>query len=144
MANVTVLDQDARITYTQELITETCISCGVVFALPRSLQAECRKDHDKSFFCPNGHPMVYGGKTEAERLREQLAASQRRAEMAESASRRYRDDAQAHKRQASAYKGQLTRARKRAGAGVCPVTECHRTVSQLADHMAVKHPDYQP
>ena len=54
MANVTVLDQDARITYTQELITETCISCGVVFALPRSLQAECRKDHDKSFFCPNG------------------------------------------------------------------------------------------
>jgi hypothetical protein len=28
MANVTVLDQDARITYTQELIPETCCNCG--------------------------------------------------------------------------------------------------------------------
>lgn len=144
MANVTVLDQDARITYTQELVTETCCNCGVVFALPKSLKAECLEDHDKLFYCPNGHKMVYTGKTEAQRLRGQLEASRRRAEMAEQSSRRYREDAQAHKRSAAAYKGQLTRARKRAGAGVCPVTGCHRTVRQLAGHMAVKHPDFQP
>lgn len=142
-ATVTILDQSSRITYTQELVTETCCNCGVPFALPRSLREECLKDHDKRFYCPNGHNMVYTGKTEEQRLREQLDASRRRASMAEEASRRNREDAQAAKRQAAAYKGQLTKARKRAGAGVCPVTECHRTVRQLADHMQTKHPDYQ-
>jgi hypothetical protein len=41
---------------------------------------------------------------------------------------------------ARAYKGQATRLRNRAKAGVCPC--CKRTVSQLARHMASKHPDF--
>lgn len=129
---------------TQELVTEVCCNCGVVFAWPSDLRDRCLRDHSRSFYCPNGHSMSFTGKTAEEKLREQLAASRRRAEMAEEASRRNREDARAARRQAAAYKGQLTRARKRAGAGVCPVTECHRTVSQLADHMKTVHPDFQP
>lgn len=142
-ATVTIVDQSSRITYTQELVPETCINCGVPFALPKTLREQCLKDHDKLFYCPNGHNMVYTGKTREQLLSEQLDASRRRASMAEEASRRNREDAQAARRQAAAYKGQLTRARRRAGAGVCPVTECHRTVKQLADHMATKHPDFR-
>ena len=129
---VTLLDQASRITCSQELIAETCCSCGVPFALPKTLRDACLIDHGKEFYCPNGHQMVFTGKTAEQKLGEQLEAS-----------RRYREDAQVARRQASAYKGQLTRARKRAGAGVCPVTECHRTVKQLADHMKTKHPGYQ-
>lgn len=140
---VTLLDQASRITCSQELIADTCCSCGVPFALPKTLRDACLKDHGKEFYCPNGHQMVFTGKTAEQKLGEQLEASRRRAEMAEQSSRRYREDAQVARRQASAYKGQLTRARKRAGAGVCPVTECHRTVKQLADHMKTKHPGYQ-
>lgn len=139
---VIVEDIDAGIRYSQTLVTETCYLCGVVFAWPESLRKECLKDHSRSFYCPNGHGQVFAGKTEAQRLREQLDAARHRAEMAETASRRSRETAMMHKRQAAAYKGQLTRARKRLGAGVCPVPECHRTVSQLADHMAAKHPTY--
>jgi RNase P subunit RPR2 len=141
-ATVTIIDQSARITYTQELVTETCISCGVPFAFPKSLQAECLRDHEKRFYCPNGHNMVYSGKTAEQRQRERADAAIRRAEMAERSLRASRETSLMHKRQAAAYKGQLTKARKRLGAGVCPVTDCHRTVRQLADHMAAKHPDY--
>jgi hypothetical protein len=143
-ATVTLLDQSSRITYTQELVTETCCNCGIPFAMPRSLKDECHKDHSKSFYCPNGHSMVYMGKTDAERERDRADAATRRAKLAEETSAFYRKEAQAQKRQAAAYKGQLTRARKRAGAGVCPVTDCQRTVRQLADHMATKHPGYTP
>jgi hypothetical protein len=100
-----------------------------------------RRDAGQWFHCPNGHIQHYT-ETDIDRLTRERDSARRRAQMAEEASRRNREAAQTAKRQAAAYKGQLTRARKRAGAGVCPVTECHRTVKQLADHMKTKHPDY--
>lgn len=144
MANVTIMDQDARITYTTRLDTTTCGVCGVPFAIPADMLARAKRDPDEWIWCPNGHKLHWPGPSEADELREQLEASLSRARMAEEASRRNRETSLMHKRQAAAYKGQLTRARKRAGAGVCPVTECHRTVRQLADHMATKHPGYTP
>lgn len=139
-ANVTILDQDSRITYTQELVPETCCNCGVPFAMPRSLRDECLKDHSKRFYCPNGHEMVFTGKTEAQRERERAERAERRARMAEDTAHRQREEAALQRRRAAAFKGQLTRARKRVGHGVCPC--CKRTFPQLAAHMAAKHPGY--
>ena len=49
------------------LTKEECLECGVVFALPCTLQEQREKDHE-SFFCPNGHVMTYPEKTKAEKL----------------------------------------------------------------------------
>ena len=46
----------------------------------------------------------------------------------------------AAERSAAAYKGHLTRVKRRVGNGVCPC--CNRTFKNLADHMTTKHPDY--
>lgn len=39
-----------------------------------------------------------------------------------------------------AARGQVTRLKNRAAAGVCPC--CNRTFHQLVRHMAAKHPDF--
>jgi hypothetical protein len=54
---------------------ESCVNCGVHFAMPQSLQL-ARKTDKKQFFCPNGHSMTYTRTTEDE-LREKLAAAER-------------------------------------------------------------------
>src|ERR1043165_8136207 len=116
----------------QQFRSQQCITCGVTFALTSEFDNELRKSHQQ-FFCPNGHRQFYGGKSEAEIEREK--ANRLRQQL---------DQAEAHKRdlekQISAAKGQATKLRKRIGAGVCPC--CHRTVKQLAAHMANKHPDF--
>lgn len=66
------------------LETEECCSCGVMFAMPGSMQRRCRND-GSYFYCPNGHPQHYS-KSEIDRLQEKLAAQTRMAtQMAERA-----------------------------------------------------------
>ena len=47
----------------------TCATegCGVVFYLTKGYEGRRQKDH-KSFYCPNGHSLLYGGETDAEKL----------------------------------------------------------------------------
>lgn len=132
----------AQIQMAQTLTSLTCWVCGINFAMPEMTERK-RTEDGKTFWCPNGCKISYGPSL-MDTERDKAAAAARRAEMAEAAARRLRERATAAERSVTAYKGQLTRARKRAGAGVCPVTECHRTVSQLAAHMKTRHPDYQP
>lgn len=54
------------------------------------------------------------------------------------AQRRLRDHAE---RQASARKGQVTRLKNRAAAGVCPC--CTRSFENLRRHMTTKHPTFK-
>lgn len=136
------------ISHKQQLVTETCYSCGVLFAMMKEFYDERRRDH-RSFWCPNGHAQSYSGKTEAQKLKEQLDEERRQRQSAEQRVAMYADEAREerekaeHERhRANGYKGHATRITKRAKAGVCPC--CNRTVSQLARHMASQHPEFTP
>jgi len=116
-------------TYTETLIVTHCW-CGVALAIPENLSTYAHRHKGKAVFCPLGHEFVYSDTVE-----EQLAR-ERRAHQAT------KDLLHAEERSHVATRGHLTRARKRAAAGVCPC--CGRTFKQLARHMQTQHPDFKP
>lgn len=121
------------------LMTEECCACGVIFAMPDSLQRKLRASSEW-FFCPNGHRQHYT-ETEAQRLQKQLDRERRTREAYQSDARMLRGQRDVAQRSAAAYKGQATKLKKRAAAGTCPC--CNRTVAQLAEHMKTKHPEFR-
>jgi hypothetical protein len=52
-----------------KLEQHTCAyhGCGVSFWMPEAFGERRREDHQR-FFCPNGHPLVYKGQTDAQKL----------------------------------------------------------------------------
>lgn len=48
-----------------------CANCQVTFAMTEDMIGRRRKDH-KTFYCPNGHTNYFAGKTDEEKLKEQL------------------------------------------------------------------------
>jgi hypothetical protein len=120
---------------------EQCITCGVQFGVVPIFQKTCKDlGPKKSFFCPNGHSMVYREsepdklrrerdrlKQEAARLQESIDYERRRAEQAE--------------RRISAAKGQMTKLKKRSAEGRCPC--CNRVFVDLLSHMKSKHVEYE-
>ena len=116
----------------------TCANCGVNFALAEKYVSERRKD-GHGFYCPNGHSLYFGN-GENERLRKQAEDLKRQKERLEARNVHLRDQRDAAERSARAQKGVATRVKNRVAAGVCPC--CNRTVSQLANHMKTKHPEY--
>lgn len=108
-----------------------CWSCGLPFAMPEAW-ARKRSEEGKSFYCPKGCHLSYG-QSEVEKERARRERAERRADS-------YRRDYEHESRRSAAYRGHLTRVKKRVGSGVCPC--CKRTFKQLAAHMKRKHPDY--
>lgn len=101
------------------------------------------KRNGKEWFCLHGHGQVFvAGKTDAEKLQEQLDAERRRRQSAEQNIAYWQDEAKREKHRANGYKGHATRITKRAKAGVCPC--CNRHFVALERHMASKHPDFTP
>lgn len=140
----------------QELVTEICPSCGILFAWPADFhRAVSKSGGAHRGYCPNGH-IIQWAKSEADEVREQLQAerlARQRAEqkiaekedwakMWEATANDQRDRAEKERNRANGYKGHATRMTKRAKAGVCPC--CNRTFKQLAAHMANKHPEFTP
>ena len=117
----------------QTLVVEECGECGVLFALPNNLRRRALEDHTRYLWCPNGHSLVFKGKTEAQKLQERLDAERERSGRLAAE----RDQTAACLR---ATRGVVTRMKKRASAGVCP--GCNRSFENLARHMASKHPDF--
>lgn len=118
---------------TAPYVTVTCCVCDTDFQVPDELYRVRRSDH-LNFWCPLGHPLSYPrGLSETQRLRNELDAERARAEF-------WRVEEERRSRELSAAKGQVTRLKNRAKAGVCPC--CNRSFVQLARHMAVKHPDF--
>lgn len=136
-----------RVTLTQGVMDITialtgtdCAECLVVFAVPDRLIRERRED-GKEFYCPNGHRLVFGP-TQADRLRTELAAAKRDVAWFKTAEANERTQRHAAERSAAAYKGQTTRLRKRAIAGVCAF--CHRHFVNVERHVSTKHPTETP
>lgn len=116
------------LTAKSELITETCFSCGVLFALTEDFRKQRLRDR-KNFYCPNGHDQHYVGETDADRLR--------KAQARETA---LRDQLDASVRDAEQVRQALLRDRQRFVNGVCPC--CNRSFENVRRHMSNQHPDY--
>jgi hypothetical protein len=119
-------------TETTTMITEHCCNCGIIFAIAQGHHAELLRSH-AWFYCPAGHSQHYTSKSDAELLKaEQRAHASTQEEL-----RIARIEADAAAKKAAA---ELKRTRKKAIATQC--LNCHRTISpsQMARHIATKHP----
>jgi hypothetical protein len=125
----------AEMTYTETLIVTHCW-CGIAVAIPENLHRWLHESANNSCFCPVGHRFVFGNTYE-----EKLAEEKRRHAATRDLLNVEEHARLTEERSHAQTRGQLTRVRKRAAAGVCPV--CHRTISQLARHMKSKHPSYE-
>ncbi len=123
----TFVDKATRI-----FVVESCVSCGCLFGLEESMRNRLLITHD-DFHCPNGHKQHFIAETEAQRLRKALDRSQ-------SQTLAWQDQCEASDRQRAAYKGHLTRLKKRAKLGLCPC--CDKRFKDLEGHMEDEHPAF--
>lgn len=115
-------------------VVEECCNCGVPFAMTEYLKAERLKSKD-TFYCPNGHPQGYVGKSDKQLRKEAEQAAEQTKREAVLAIQAERDQRLAAERE-------LKRHRQRAKGGACPV--CKRTFVQVGRHMKTQHPDFMP
>lgn len=121
------------LTRTATLTAMSCGDCGVVFALDDDYISARRDDH-RTWYCPNGHSRYYPTESNAEKYERLYRQSEDRA----AATRAERDQIEASRR---AWKGQVTRLRKAAIEGDCPL--CGQHLRDLARHVARIHPTEQ-
>jgi hypothetical protein len=115
---------------TLRLVVVQCCECFIEYGIPDEMnQRALQKTSNVNVYCPNGHQWHYIGKS----LEEQLRAAKAQAVQAA-------DQQRAAERQVSAMRGEMTKLRKRAAAGVCPC--CKRSFVNVRRHMTSKHPDY--
>lgn len=109
--------------------TEICYKCGIPFAMTADFQKRRRDDHG-TFYCPAGHGQHYNGKTEEQKLREEVERQ-----------RQMRDAEEARRLRVEQERDQVSRAHTRMRArvmnGVCPC--CNRTFQNLMRHMQTEH-----
>lgn len=92
--------------------------------------------------CLWGHPQIFKpGKTDAEIAREERDEAIRQRDLERQRAARRAEERDAALRREAAAKGQVTKLKNRAAAGVCPC--CNRTFVQLARHMKTKHPTFK-
>lgn len=122
------------------LRVQHCINCGVAFAMPADLDDEYRRTH-KNFYCPNGHSQHYTGKTEAEKLKEELDRVNKEKEhqkaCRERAEKMYRKSDIERKK----VKTRLKNVKAKILEGVCPC--CDQTFPDLHEHMSSAHPEFK-
>ena len=128
-----------QVNFGTTLVTEECISCGVLFAIPVFLQDRLKDTH-RNFYCPNGHSQHYVGKTEAQELAEKLETEKRNATFWRERTKVREAERDRAEHQRDAYKGHTTRLKKRVAKGRCPC--CSSTFVNLEAHMKKRHPDY--
>lgn len=126
------------ITFHQDitLVTEMCCACGVMFAIPDSLQNQLVETR-QYFYCPNGHSQNYVGKTDKQRLAEE----QRRHASTQEELRVARIEAMAAEKKARA---KVRTLEKKALATQC--LHCPRTIdpARMRRHVETKHPGVLP
>lgn len=119
------------VTESVDFMLETCCSCGIPFFMPTYFYRHKLATKER-FHCPNGHGMSYTGKTEAEKLKEQLEKLQQNQEKRE-------EELQNRWLDALSEKQKLEKQLKRLHRGVCPC--CNRSFANLQQHMKKQHPE---
>ena len=108
--------------------TEYCIVCFIKFCVPAGFTNQRRKDC-AAFYCPNGHRMAYNKTdTEESRLRRERDLLKQQLAEKDDAIRIQREAREAAERSAVAARGQVTKLKKRASAGVCPCCSLRLTM----------------
>ena len=128
-------------TLTSTLVPMTCYLCGIVFGLERDYKNRRVEDHG-DWHCPNGHAQHFLGKTEAERLREQLQATERCLQNARDETQRQRELRGQVERSLRGTRSVVTRLKRRTVKGQCVC--CSRKFKDLEKHMKSEHPDWNP
>lgn len=119
--------------FNQVLETESCSECGIIYAMPQDFRRKQLQLRERGwFFCPSGHRQCYIGQS----LEQRLAAETSRREMAQRQLVAEQDRLRKAKRD-------LSRAKKRAAAALCPVPGCCRTFVQMRRHLKAKHPEFK-
>lgn len=130
---------DSRLSTAVTMEVWLCGSCGCQFAAPEEL-IRGRRNAGGSIWCSGCGASYSWGRTEKDRLRDQI----KRAEARLARERAAHDQTQAELEQTEfrrrAEKAAKTRLKNRIGAGVCPC--CNRTFQNLARHMENQHPGY--
>lgn len=122
-----------------QFVSIACCKCKEVFGLHPDTYAVLKRS-SKLFHCPHGHEQYFAqGKSDAEKLQEQLEDMRRQRDRARQEIACQADRATAAERSARAQKGLVTRLKNRVHAGLC--TCCNRSFQNLARHMATKHAD---
>jgi hypothetical protein len=127
--------------HAEDLEIHTCPTCFVVYAITTAMSARKHED-GTNWFCPNGHHVVFSKSMKEkyeEMRRERDRLKQDEARLEEMLADQGRTLKLTEKSRA-ALQGQLTKTRKRIGAGVCPC--CNRQFANLQRHMAGKHAGY--
>jgi len=125
-----------------QLWIETCCNCGTVFAMSDHVHTTALNRREKfQFYCPNGHEQHYvSTESEADKLRrERDRLKQDRARLQDEV-REANERADTERRRTAAAKGQVTKLKRRAAAGICPC--CNRSFTNLQRHMANQHPGF--
>lgn len=118
-----------------------CAVCGMVFGVTKDFMLSRRADH-RTFYCPNQHQNYYAAKSEAEKLRDELARERGRLDQAQAETERLTRRVALRERQVAARKAVATKLRKRIAAGTCPC--CHAKFKDLQQHMKMEHPKWNP
>lgn len=121
---------------------ETCCNCNAPFAMSDTVYRVALERREKFlFYCPNGHGQSYlSGESEADKLRRERDRLIQDRAWYEDELRAERAARETAEKRVSAAKGQITKLKKRAAAGVCPC--CNRTFANLQRHMHAQHPTF--
>lgn len=129
-------------TFTKSIIETfwviSCYSCGVRFAIGSDLYRRVVTDAQDSVFCPACGSKSCWRESEAQKKIKEL---ERKLQWEANESARQKMAREAAESSLNATKGVVTRLKRRTACGVCPC--CKRTFSQLARHIAHKHPDFK-
>ncbi len=132
---------------TQKVITMNCYSCQVLFGMVEALY-DRRRDDGRQFWCPNGHPQVFGENIVG-RLEKEKAALAKQVEKERSDKAWYigrlnaeRDSHQHTEHRLRGTKAVVTRMKRRITAGACVC--CSRKFKDLERHMKTQHPNFDP
>ncbi len=125
-----------------DFVAVHCSECDLYFGMPREFYNVMKTGAGRlTWYCPNGHPRVFAkGESEADKLRRERDQLKQEQAWYEDRLKAERASRETVERKLSASKGQITKIKKRAAAGVCPC--CNRQFVDLARHMAGKHPGF--
>ncbi len=118
---------------------QTCCNCGIEFGMFDKWDERLRESHG-TFYCPNGHGQSYTADNREEKLRRERDRLKQQAAEKDDEIRRLEQVNTLERRSTAAYKGQVTKIKKRVGKGVCPC--CNRQFQNLHKHLETEHPDY--
>ena len=116
-----------------------CANCGLTFGVSAEFIRKRRDDH-VGFWCPNGHSNYYPQQNETERLREQLAQTERINAAITADLQSVCAERDHHWTERKKVNTRMRHLKERVKHGVCPC--CHRTFKQLARHITSKHPHF--